>query len=342
MVDFQKALEEAREKREKAMLAPLDDDLDVITVLDEATGQQVELRPLDDNETSIDIYSGGKRTPRLAITQNSDDSRAPGLPAGTFFLTHSVFALDEEDGTGKAEKQIIVIGEEMPEVHLLGLREVRNYFRKKYAPDSEQKPDCSSIDGKRPDPKYVAAGNAPAPFCVGKDKNGKTVPACPMAKWVTEGTGDDAERIPPKCVYAIQAGFAVQMEDGEWLVFDAYFKRTAELAGKQLFQAAMTLKNRGYESLMYPVRIKGAIPKKKVGRIFLAMISDQQVELDDETLARLQELRTLWMNTQIDNVARAKSQGLPAPAAVPGIPANTAAELDRVFGTNDDVGEPMV
>jgi len=294
-----------------------DDDLMAIVFTNPETGMQETITPLGDEGLTLDGMGGGERRWRLAVTQNSEDERCPNQPTGTLFLLKSNFALDEENGKGVKESETLILGEQVEEAFLLGVTETRAYFSSPYG-SGDGKPDCKSANAKRPDPEYVEKGAAPAPFCVGKNAKGRTVPVCPLADWSTDSKGG---RIPPPCAYAVKVGFAIQTEDG-FMSFDAYFKRSAETAGKLLYRDAGTAKARGLQPFQFAVKLFSTKQEKKQGRALGAKMDTlKPVNMDADTLAQLELLSAQWSADQIAYVARVRSLSLSAPAQSLQIPA---------------------
>jgi hypothetical protein len=307
----------------------IDDDLNAITIVG-PDGQPMTLTPLGDDETLSEQGGGGRRLPRLAVTQNSDDERLSGQPGGTLFLTYSEWAIDEEDGSGSREARTLLIGENL-KAYALGFRETRSYFKDKYgrSRDGVNKPACGSADAKRPNPEFVAAGSAPAPMCVGRNpKTGAIVPVCPMAAWTTV----DGQRVPPKCGFAVQVGFAAQI-NGEWMVFDVYFRRTSETAGRTIArQIQNVLKPKGIATFTYPVEIKSM--KQGNGRSILGLMRDSAEDHSEEDRSTLAQLADAWAEAQ----AIAKARALEQPRAQVAPQADPFAHIpDRVASEDPDL-----
>lgn len=298
-----------------------DDDLNAITIMG-PDGQPLTIMPLGEDESTVSMV-GSNKMPRLTCTQDSEDTRLFGHPGGTLFLTKSEYAIDEEDGSGTTAQATKLIGSNIITGYLLGSREVRSYYSKKYNAAEKNPPACGSYNAKIPDPRYVAAGTAPSPMCVGRNpKTGKIVEVCPKAGW---STNDEGERIAPKCAYTVKSGFAALI-DGEWMVFNTFMKRKAETSGRQIFRGAELLKARGLPLFTYPVSLKSAKVEGKKGYYIIGMMAMEAAKLDDQTRDTLDNLTAQWKVAQEEDIAYAKTVEEKQPDPFGHIPDRTKAE----------------
>jgi hypothetical protein len=136
--------------------------------------------------------------PRLQIIQKDNKAKEYGVAKGTWYHT----------ATQHAAETVKVI--------ILGIVKGRSWMPKYDPKDDDVEPNCHSVDGIKPDKRYVEDGRAPASSCA----------TCPKAQW------DRDKNLPPECAEQYKATGVNE----EGMPFVATFQKTAVKAIRQFMQ----------------------------------------------------------------------------------------------------------